>query len=111
MLFKNPIKEGIEEIKKWFDSNVKLIKVTGIRRLVEVAAKLTFSLFLVGLVTVGLLFLGLALSFFFGSLLDSTALGFLIVGGFFLLLMAVMYLLRKVIIVFLLHFFTRIFTK
>lgn len=111
MLFKNPIKEGINEIKRWFEANIELIKVKGIRKSVQVVAKLTFSLLIISFIMCGLFFIGISLAFYIGSLLDSTALGFLIVGGFYLLLMAVMMLLRKVIIMSLLNFFTRILTK
>ena len=60
---------------------VRLLKVTAIERAARFLAALSHSLILMLLAFFTILFLFIALGFFLGELLESVALGFLIVGG------------------------------
>ncbi|MDT0555593.1 phage holin family protein [Patiriisocius hiemis] len=68
-------------------------------RLFKYVAKSTSSFVLffsiLCLITLGLLFLSFAASFYIGELLDSRALGFLIIGGFYLLILAFVFFFGK----------------
>ncbi len=67
-------------------------KATGIAASVLAAVSvLFFGIFV-------LFFLGMALGFWLGSLLNSMALGFLLVAVFFLLLIIILFMLRKKIV-------------
>lgn len=68
-------------------------------RLFKYVAKSTSSLVLffsiLCFITLGLLFLSFAASFYIGELLDSRALGFLIIGGFYLLIVVLVFSFGK----------------
>lgn len=107
----NPIKEGIEEIKNWFNSHIDLLQLQGTKKAVEISAKVSFSLFILIFILLGFSFLSIALALLVGQLLDSYALGFLVIGIIPLLVIGLMVAFKQSTLRLLLDFFTRIFTK
>lgn|SRR5690554_606735 len=106
-----PFQAGFDEIKRWLELQVNLLKVKGTIKVVEVASKITFSLLALLLILLGFTFLSIALSLWIGELLNSYPLGFLIVGTAPILLVGIMFLFKKVVFKHLLNFFTKTLTK
>ncbi|HZH87168.1 MAG TPA: hypothetical protein VFD77_07620 [Brumimicrobium sp.] len=104
-------KEGIEEVKRLANSYMELIKVRSVRKTSEVATGATYGLITFILIIMCFSFFGFALAIYIGDLLESQALGFLIVGAVPLLAILIMRLFNKHIFSYLLNFFTRIMTK
>ena len=74
-----------EDISTYARLKLRLLKLMAIERTAIVLAVLSHSLILLLLSFFTVLFLFVALGCYLGELLDSPALGFLIVGGFYLL--------------------------
>lgn len=75
-----------EDISTYVRLKYKLLRLNATERIAKLIAILSHGVILVLLVFFTVLFLFLALGFFLGEVLGSTALGFLIVGGIYLLL-------------------------
>ncbi len=75
-----------EDISIYTRLKIRLLKLTAIERTARVFSVLSHGIILLLLIFFTLLFLFIALGFYLGDLLGSTALGFLIVGGLYLLL-------------------------
>lgn len=106
-----PFKSGFEEIKRWLELQLDLLKVGGTKKAVEIASKVTFSLLTLLFFLLGFSFLSIALSLWIGELLNSYALGFLIVGAIPIVIVLILVIFKKAVFKFLLNFFTRIITK
>ncbi len=82
------IKGVFQKSKEYIDTRFKLVKL----KLVERSSRLIASLIVDAVKTLfalfAIFFLSLALGFFLGELLGSTALGFLTMGGIFVVLIA-----------------------
>ena len=74
-----------EDISTYARLKLRLLKLMAIERTAIVLAVLSHSLILLLLSFFTVLFLFVALGYYLGELLDSPALGFLIVGGIYLL--------------------------
>lgn len=74
---------------------VRLLKLMAIERAARFLAALSHSLILMLLAFFTILFLFIALGFFLGELLESIALGFLIVGGIYLFCSWCFFMARK----------------
>ncbi|GLU43237.1 hypothetical protein [Allomuricauda sp. NBRC 101325] len=89
------IKEAEENGKAYVNESLDFYRLKSFRSMMQgitVAAKL----FLVGsAIALALLFLSLAAIFKMGQLLNNTALGFLIGGGFYLFIGILLYLMRR----------------
>ena len=79
-----------EDISTYARLKLRLLKLMAIERTAIVLAVLSHSLILLLLSFFTVLFLFVALGCYLGELLDSPALGFLIVGGFYLLFTLIM---------------------
>jgi hypothetical protein len=93
------ISEVIDASRKYIEANLKLFKLSLLERLSKVVS-LVISTTLVMLVgTLFLLFLSLAAGVYIGDLLQSRALGFLVMALFFLLLVIVLWKKRKTLVI------------
>ena len=93
------ISEVIDASRKYIEANLKLFKLSLLERLSKVVS-LVISTTLVMLVgTLFLLFLSLAAAVYIGDLLQSRALGFLVMSLFFLLLVIVLWIKRKTLVI------------
>jgi hypothetical protein len=77
---------------------LKLYKIGAFEKLAKVFAVLFSSIIIVLLVFFMLLFISITGGFYFGELLKSNALGFLIVFGFYFVLLVVVIAFRKKIL-------------
>ncbi len=73
-----------EDISTYLQLKYKLLKLNATERVAKLIAILSQGIILILLFFFTILFLFLALGFFLGDCLGSTALGFLIVGGIYL---------------------------
>lgn len=73
-----------EDVSTYIQLELRLLKLNAIERIAKLIAVLSHGVILILLVFFTILFLFSALGFFLGDCLDSTALGFLIVGGIYL---------------------------
>ncbi|PWH86946.1 hypothetical protein [Brumimicrobium oceani] len=103
--------EGLQEAKKLLESSWALIKVRGIKKVTAVLANATYGFLKIILMMMGLAFFGFALAIYLGGVLESYALGFLIVGAIPFLAILLMRIFNKHTLHYLLNIFTRIMTK
>lgn len=101
------IKEGIKEVKHLIETYIDLIRLKGKKSLVEVSSRITFGLLSIVLLSIGFTFFCVALALYIGVLLESFALGFLIVGIVPFLLLFLMQVFKKGTNRILLNFFTK----
>ncbi|HLV41926.1 MAG TPA: hypothetical protein VKY37_06590 [Brumimicrobium sp.] len=107
----NTTKEGIEEVKKLANSYFELVKIRGVKKAAEVSTRATYGLLTLILIKMSLSFFGFALAIYVGELLESYALGFLIIGAVPLLAILVMRIFNRPTLRFFLNFFTHIMTR
>lgn len=81
-------------LMKW-----QMAKLTGLEGVSVFSGRVLALTLTLVVVNIAFLFLGFALSYWIGSLLDSDALGFIIVGGGFLLFGLILFLARKRLLV------------
>lgn len=89
------ISELKQLITKYFDARLKLIKLETFEKIAKVTAVLFSSLVVALLGFFLLFFLSMSAGFYLGKLLDSNALGFLIVTGFYLILFVFVLMTKK----------------
>ncbi len=82
----NDIKEIVEHLKAYAESNVKYYKLKALKHIVNAASIIFKVLLCVVLILLALFFFSIAAAVFIGRWIDSFAWGFAIVGGFYLLL-------------------------
>lgn len=88
-------KNIVELVTAYVQTYLKMAVVNVNLKITEISAVASFSL-LLGLLGLFIsMFLGLAAAFWLGELLDSNALGFLLVAVFFLLVFLFLFLTRK----------------
>lgn len=90
------LKQHVGEYVKTYMELTKAKATLGASKAAAGAA-IGFTAFLLALFFLLFLFMGLA--FWIGSLVESTAAGFLIIAGFFFLVIALIFMLRKKVIV------------
>lgn len=78
-----------EDVLTYIQLKYNFLKLDATERIAKLIAILSHGVILILLVFFTILFLFFALGFFLGDCLDSTALGFLVVGGIYLGLVAV----------------------
>ena len=93
------IKEQIHHVEEGVRSYVKnsldFYRLQSFRSMMKGITMATKVLLIGGVVSIALLFLSLSAAFWLGSMLESTAIGFLIVGGFYVLVGLILFLLRN----------------
>ncbi len=82
-------------ITDYFEARVSLLKINVYEKIAKVTAVLFSSIILALVVFFLMFFLSISGGFYFGSLLESNALGFLIVFGFYLILLVIVLAFRK----------------
>lgn len=82
------------DISTYMETRLELMKLNTYERVAKTMAVFSYGVVLVLLAFFAILFLFLALGFFLGEMLNSVALGFLIVVGLYLLLFGVILLFR-----------------
>lgn len=80
-----------ESIKKYVETRIKLSELRWREEIADAIARAVYLGFILVFVGTGLLLLNLALALYLGRLLNSTALGFLALGGFYVVLGTVLY--------------------
>lgn len=108
---KNITEEGMQEIKSLADSYLELGKIKGVKKTSQLLSRASHGLVTVILIMIGLSFFGFALAIYIGGLIESYALGFVIVGALPLLTALLMRVFFKGTIGYLLNFFTRAMTR
>lgn len=89
-------KRNIAEIASdYVETYLKLTMVNINQKTAAISSVASFSMIIGLLVFFMLMFLGMAAAYWLGTLLSSTALGFLLVAGFYLLLVLVLFFSRK----------------
>ena len=91
-----------EELKQvviaYFEAKIQLYKIGAFEKIAKISAVLFSTLFIAMIGFFFLFFLGITTGFFFGGLLNSNALGFLIITGFYFILFLVVFIFRKKIL-------------
>ncbi|MFA6879470.1 MAG: hypothetical protein WCQ81_04185 [Bacteroidales bacterium] len=94
--YKDTNDEGLaSSVKEYINMKIDQFTLKGVEDISIVSSKVILILIYVMLGVVILQLIGFALSYFIGELLDSTAMGFLIVGGVFIIAFLAVFLLRK----------------
>ncbi len=93
------IKEQINHVEEGVRSYVKnsldFYRLQSFRSMMKGVTMATKVLIIGGITSIALLFLSLSAAFWLGTMLNNTAEGFLIVGGFYVLLGIILFLLRS----------------
>lgn len=97
-MFQNILSQYLPEIKKeledYVSKRIELLKLELVEGLSRFTSSLILKLGILYFMLLFLMFLSLAAGFCFGEVLDSYALGFLIVAGFYLVLAILLYFFR-----------------
>ena len=83
------------DISTYVETRLELMKLNTYERVAKTMAVFSYGIVLVLLAFFAILFLFLALGFFLGEILNSVALGFLLVVGMYLLLFGLILLFRE----------------
>ena len=93
------IKEQIghveEGVRGYVKNSLDLYRLQSFKSMMKGITMATKVLFIGGVVSIALLFLSLSAAFWIGEQLESTALGFLIVGCFYILMSIVLFVFKK----------------
>lgn len=92
------IGEGFGYLQAYVNDKIDAIRLETAEKAAKATSGMVTGYMIFSLANLVVWFAALALGFYLGEVLDSTALGFLIVAGFFLLLLIVMYVLRRTLI-------------
>lgn len=85
------LNEFKERLSSLIGLKIELLKLNAYERIANIVAILSHSLILMLLAFFAVLFIFFCLAFYFGELLNSTALGFLIVAGIYILTFIIVY--------------------
>jgi len=85
-------------ITDYLDARISLFRLEAYEKIAKITAALFSSVVVVLLAFFLLLFLSMSAAFFLGGLLDSTALGFLIITGIYVILFALVMRWKKVLL-------------
>lgn len=107
----NTTKEGIEEVKKLAESYFYLGRVKAVQKTAQLLSRATNGLVNIILIMMGFAFFCFALAIFLGEILESYALGFVIVGALPFLLILLMRIFNRGTLGYLLNYFTRAMTR
>jgi len=84
-----------EKIKEFIQIRIEEYRLGLLERIMDFASTIVFIIIFASILSFSLIFLGFSLSYWFASLLNNTALGFLCTTGIFLLLSILILLIRK----------------
>jgi len=82
-------REFTKAAEDYIESSIRYHKLDLFKKIMKGVVAGSYQLILSFFLLIALFFLSLALAMFLGELLDSTALGYLIVGGFYLFVMII----------------------
>jgi Fe2+ transport system protein B len=91
-------REFTTAIEDYIDSSISYHKLDVFKKVMKGVVAGSYQIILGFFLLIALLFLSIALSIYLGVLLDSIALGYLIVGGFYILIMILCsFFLKKIL--------------
>lgn len=90
----NAIGSFIESAGAYIETRVELLKLQAVSKSSSVVSSLVSTIIIAVLIVFGLSILNIGLSFYIGTLLGATWLGFIVVGGFYILL-AILFIALK----------------
>ncbi|MFN2394516.1 MAG: phage holin family protein [Bacteroidales bacterium] len=93
-IFEN-ISELKENLQQYLETKLSYYGITAFEKAVKILTAVAAQGFVGMLMLIALIFLSAAAAIYIGTLLESTELGLLIVGGFYLLLGLIFYLFRR----------------
>ena len=91
--FTKNVEEVLELIKTYAQTNLEYFKLKAIRRIAKISKSLFRIVVCLICIPFCLFFLSIAAALFIGECMDSTILGFVIVGGFYLILTLIILLI------------------
>ncbi|WP_276168631.1 hypothetical protein [Zobellia alginiliquefaciens] len=92
---KHSVSEAEASAKSYIDSSAEFYKLKAFKLLMKGVTGFAQAAFLAIVVSLALIFLSVAAGFYIGAELESTALGFLIVGGFYVLVGIFVFVFRR----------------
>jgi len=95
---KNQTEHIQEHAKGYIETNIEYYKLRGFKVLMQSTTMIVKFLLIVLCLSMVILFGSIAAAFAIGNYFDSTALGFLIVGGFYLILTGLLFLVKDKIV-------------
>ena len=93
-IFEN-ISELKDNLRQYLETRISYYGISAFEKAVKILTAITSRVFVSLLLVIALVFLSAAVAIYLGSILESTELGLLIVGGIYLLLGIVFYAFRK----------------
>jgi len=96
-----------EKFKEFIKIRIEEYRLGLLERIIDFASTIVFIIIFASILSVSLIFLGFSLSYWFASLLNNTALGFLCTTGIFILLGILILLIRNPIF----HLVARVIVK
>jgi len=93
-IFEN-ISELKDNLRQYLETRISYYGISAFEKAVKILTAITSRIIVSLLVVIALFFLSAAVAIYLGSILESTELGLLIVGGIYLLLGIVFYAFRK----------------
>lgn len=93
------ISEVIDASRKYVEANLKLFKLSLLERLSKVVSLIISTTLVMMVGSLFVLFLSLSIAVFIGDLLNSRALGYLVMALFFLLIVIFLWIKRKTLVI------------
>lgn len=93
-IFEN-ISELKDNLRQYLETRISYFGISAFEKAVKILTAIISRVFVSLLLVIALIFLSAAVAIYLGSILESTELGLLIVGGIYLLLGIVFYAFRK----------------
>lgn len=93
-IFEN-ISELKDNLRQYLETRISYYGISAFEKAVKILTAITSRIIVSLLVVIALIFLSAAAAIYLGSILESTELGLLVVGGLYLLLGIVFYAFRK----------------
>lgn len=90
--------EGFGYLQAYIKNELATIRLEAAEKTANVTSGLVTGFAIFSLANLIILFLSMALGFYLGALLDSTALGFLLVAVLFLFILVILYIFRQTLI-------------
>lgn len=85
----------LDHFSSFIEAKIDIVKIEVREEAAKALSGLMVGLTLAGLAYFFIMFVSIAAGYYFGTLLNSFSLGFLIIAGFYFLLLLTLYLLRK----------------
>lgn len=91
-------KEWKDNLSQYVNTRMDLFRLEMANNLAQLASGYITKLVLLYFLLLALFFMSLALGFYLGTVVDSTALGFFLTGCIYILLMLIFYMMRRQIV-------------